>query len=202
MKRKVTLLTPAIILAFLVTSMTTWHATPAIAVKAKPPVERHGQRGNWKYNAKYDSREGRIEAEVEYSRDSAAQLANLAAVQQQLAKDLVTNGSTSLDATIVFRRPLKQDEFEQFIKAYNVQKVAAYTLRYLSSQGERITINDTPTENELVPQDLLGMALQDIQQRTPGKLRGWVEVQATISADAYDSIRHDKTCILLMLAGQ
>jgi len=141
--------------------------------------------------------EGRISAAVEYTTATAQQVQSVLATQRQLARELIASGTPSLDVTIVFRRPLNQADFERFVANASLGQVVGYTLRYIDNQGQRVTINGTPDNGVLVPQDMLNTALSDLQQRAPGKLLGWVEVQAAIASTSYDTIVKDKSVFLI-----
>lgn len=162
----------------------------------EPSIERQGQRGSWQYRAAVDRTEGRIVADVTYSLDTAAQVEDFARTQQELASELVSANVLSLDATIVFRHPLTQAVFEEFVATHNLT-VSSYTLRFVDEQDQRITIIGSPVDNTLIPQDFLNFALNDIQQRSPGDMPGWIEVRATIPARAYKSVvDHDKVYLI------
>lgn len=162
-----------------------------------PRVERYGKRGGWKYYAAVNKGEGRIEASVEYDTATAQQIQGIVATQRQLARELLASGVSALDVTIVFRRPLNQTDFERVVADARVGQVSGYTLRYLDNAGERVTINGTPDNGILVPQEMLNAALTDLQQRAPGRLLGWIQAQATISPTSYDALLKDQHIYLI-----
>jgi hypothetical protein len=102
----------------------------------------------------------------------------------------------TLEVQVVFRRPLTAAQFEHFVAKANLD-VSGYTLRYLDNQGQRVTIMGGPDQGQLIPQDLLGIALKDLQQRTSGKLLGWIQAQATVTAKNYAALRDNPNVFLV-----
>lgn len=164
--------------------------------KSEPPIERQGQRGNWRYRAVVDWTEGRIVADVTYNLATAAQVEDFARIQRELARELVSAHVPSLDTTIVFRRPLTQAAFEQFVATHNLT-VSSYVLRFVDEQGQRSTIIGSPVDNVVVPQDFFTSAVANIQQRSHGTMLGWVEVRATIPSQDYASISDNDQVYLI-----
>jgi hypothetical protein len=152
--------------------------------------ERSGNYGHWKYRARIDQREKRIVADFAYQLDTAIQVDDFVSTQQSLARELVAKGLNSIDGTIVFRGPLIQPAFEEFVRKHGLM-VSDYTLRLLDKSGQRITAVGSPADNTLVPSAFLHLLIADIEKRVSGSLLGWVEVRATMPAEAYDRIAHD-----------
>lgn len=175
-------------------SLTSGYAAPL--ARPEPPIERQGQRGHWRYRASVDHTEGRVNADVSYAVDTVAQVDEFTKTQRQLGEDLVAANTPTIDTTIVFRHPLTQAQFEQFVAANNLG-VTSYTLRFIDNQGQRVTISGAPDAGVLVPGDLLNLALADVQQRSPGTFRGWVEVQAWVPNTTYKSVADDKNVYLV-----
>lgn len=192
--RNLVLLTSAFMLLLLGLGMTSGYA--ASITNPQPLAEREGQRGSWRYRAAVDRTEGRIVADVTYALETIAQVEVFVATQRQLADELVAVGESTLDATIVFRHPLSHEAFEQFVTSYRLV-VSGYTLRFVDNQGQRVTITGGPDNGILVPQDLLNLALADIQHRSPGNLRGWIEVRAIVPSQTYKSLVDDSQVYLV-----
>jgi hypothetical protein len=169
----------------------------AVGSDNTPPVDHQGQRGNWHYTARADQQEGRIDTRVQYAHTSAADIQEFSLAQQQLGAELLEADVPSINATIVFRRPLSEREFVEFVAKYNLAEISLYTIRAVDDQGQRITINGAPQHGELVPQDLLAMVLKDVNQRAKNTFRGWVDVQATIQSDMYSKLASDKDVYLV-----
>jgi hypothetical protein len=167
---------------FVAVGISIGHAAPGIPDQV---IERQAERGGWKYHAAFNKAEGRIDASVEYAMETVQQVRGIVAIQRQLARELIADGASSLDVTVVFRRPLNQVEFERLVTDAGPAQISGYTLRYLDNQGQRVTIHGAPDNGVLVPQDMLNIALTDLQQRAPGKLLGWIQAQATITPTSY-----------------
>lgn len=182
-KRTIVQSTLILMMLFVVMGISIGYAAPGGPDQV---IEHRAERGGWKYHAALNKAEGRIDASVEYATATVQQVRGIVITQQQLARELVAGGASTLDVTVVFRRSLNQVDFERLVADAGLGQVSGYTLRYLDNQGQRVTINGAPDNGVLVPQDMLNAALSDLQQRAPGRLLGWIQIQATITPKGYD----------------
>jgi hypothetical protein len=173
------------LMAWIIMGLSTGYAAPE---KPDTTVTRSAARDGWRYQAALNKVEKRIDASVDYSLADAKELRRAAITQRFIARELISGGATTLDAIIVFRRPLDQNSFEQLVADTNSGQVMGYTLRYLDNQGQRVTINGAPDNGILVPSEMLNTALNDLQQRNPGRFLGWVQMHTLITPQSYNSL--------------
>lgn len=137
----------------------------------------------WKYHASLDPSTGVISAKTDFEWPSKASVGLTIATHKRIARDLVQQG-IDIDATVIFRKPLSQEEFEQFI-ADTGMEVLDYVIRYVTVSDQRVTIFGTPNNSQLVASADLEVVLNDLAERDPGTVSGWIEVRGRLPATSY-----------------
>jgi hypothetical protein len=159
--------------------------------------EKWEDRGDWKYQAALNREEGRVNASIRYNMETTTQALNVASIHRRMAEGIIAGGIKTLEATIVFNKPLTQIDFEQFVLRMKLSTISSYTMRYVNNQGQRVTINGGPDNDMLIPQDLLATVLTDLQQHDPGSLSGWIQVEATLDSSQYRRLLRDRDVYLI-----
>lgn len=125
--------------------------------------------------------DGSVNGSVVYDNTRVEGILNYVEFNQQTVSALLAAKQRQFYALVVFSRPLSRAEFENFASAYALRPTG-YSLRARAPDGMRSTIFGGPVEGQLIPDELLKLATQDMEARDGTALTGWIDVSTVVDA--------------------
>lgn len=140
--------------------------------------------GLWSYRVVRE-RDGLVSVAIELASGEQAAIDAYAAAVAHAAPELFAQ-QKEVEGLVIFRRPLPAEELPPAILA-NKGRVVTYSLRWISADGERVTIFGMPSENEFLPRDQLALQTEGTSQMEgAGELRGFMVVTMRLDQALYD----------------
>lgn len=171
---------------------------PVRGVPEEPQILVEKSIGNIRYTAAFDPVQQAVYAEMMYDYFTPEGVQEYMAFNRTFSQELVQSGRDRLHVIVHFSHPLSQEEFEAFVKRYNV-RVHSYFIRAVEDDGWRAGIGGEPRGEQLVPQDLLGMTINDIKDkdRNVMEIKGWIEAVVTTDSVNLGLMQHDPDIVLV-----
>lgn len=119
--------------------------------------------------------------------------------ERELARILQNKPNTNnIPARITFSHPLDQAEFSQFVQQYNIE-TDFYTIYMLEADGKIATIQGSPSQTDLVPNDYFQTATSSISEEynEGAQLVGWVEIDGTVPLAGIADLQNDRRVFLI-----
>lgn len=167
----------------------------ARGIPEEPQVLVEKSIGNIKYAAAFDPVQQAVYAEMMFDYFTPEGVQEYIAFNRTFSQELAQSGRDQLHVIVHFSRPLSQEEFEALVKRYDAQ-VRSYFIRAVEADGWRAGISGGPVGEQLVPRDLLNMAINDMEKRNATEIKGWVEVVVTTDSANLKLMQYDPEIVL------
>lgn len=151
------------------------------------------------YAIAVDNLEKELLARVEYDLSSMEGIGRYQAFNNRELGKILQNVDTldSIPLKVTFSSPLSQDEFTAFVKQYEID-VDSYYIYMLEADGKIVTIQGSPSEEDLVPSMFFNAATNSVSQEySPGvEFLGWVEMDGIVQANHVSQLTSDERVFL------
>jgi len=132
---------------------------------------------------------------IEYDQNSRAGIEKFREFNNRELVGILQNmpAMGSIPARITFSRPLSQGEFTEFADRYDIG-VKYYTIYMLEPDGKIATIQGSPSDAELVPDENFNMTTTSISQEynDGAEFVGWVEVDGMVQVNHISEMKADR----------